>query len=95
VYGTVMTGRLAVPFDQVDAVVRAWEAERGAQVPGYVDQTVLLCDDGETVVAAIRFQDRESYMALADDPVQDEWWSARMAPCFSGEVSWLDGEWRR
>jgi antibiotic biosynthesis monooxygenase (ABM) superfamily enzyme len=94
-YGTVMTGRLAVPFEQVEAVVADWESQRGASLPGYVGQSVLRSDDGTTVVAAIRFRDRESYAALSDDPAQAEWWATRMQPCFDGEVTWTDGEWAR
>ncbi len=94
-YGTVMTGRRAVPFEQVDAVVRAWEAERGAALPGYLGQSVLRGDDGVTVVAAIRFEDRASYAALSDDPDQATWWAERMQPCFEGDVAWTDGEWTR
>jgi len=95
VYGTVMVGRLAVPFAEVDAVVRAWEEQRGSQMPGYVGQSVLLSEDGTTVVAAIRFADRASYQALGADPEQDVWWTTRMAPCFDGEVRWTDGQWMR
>lgn len=94
-YGTVMIGRLAVPFEEVDGVVRAWEAERGSSLAGYVGQQVLLSGDGDTVVAAIRFADRASYEALGEDPAQDEWWTTRMAPCFQGDVQWIDGDWMR
>jgi L-rhamnose mutarotase len=93
-YGTVMMGKLKVPFEQLDGAVRAWEAARGGDV-GFVDQSVLLSDDGATVIAAIRFADKESYARLADDPTQDEWWSTSMAPCFDGDVMWVDGEWKR
>ena len=95
VYGSVMIGRLAVPFADVEAVTRAWEAERGSVIAGYDGQSVLLGSDGVTVVAAIRFTDRASYEALGDDPEQDVWWSTRMAPCFEGDVQWIDGEWMR
>ncbi|MFN8147495.1 MAG: hypothetical protein U0R76_08525 [Candidatus Nanopelagicales bacterium] len=93
-YGTVMVGRLKVPVEQVEAVVAAWEADKGARTEGYVDQSVLESDDGATVVACIRFRDRDSYARLADDPEQDTWWSTSMAPLFEGDVSWVDGTWR-
>lgn len=93
-YGTVMIGRLAVPVEQVEAVVRAWEQDKGARTPGYLDQSVLAGDDGEQVVACIRFHDRDSYALLADDAEQAEWWSTSMAPLFVGEVQWIDGAWR-
>ncbi len=95
VYGSVMIGRLAVPFAEVEAITRAWEDERGRVVSGYDGQSVLLAADGRTVVAAIRFADKTSYESLGDDPEQDTWWSTRMAPCFEGDVQWIDGEWMR
>ena len=94
-YGTVMVGRLVVPFAEVDAITRAWEDERGSRLPGYLGQSVLLSEDGTTVVAAIRFADKASYDALGADPEQDAWWTTRMSPCFEGDVSWTDGQWMR
>ena len=94
-YGSVMIGRLAVSFAEVDSITRAWEEERGRALDGYEGQSVLLSDDGRTVVAAIRFTDKASYESLGDDPEQDTWWTTRMAPCFDGDVQWIDGEWRR
>ncbi len=93
-YGTVMTGRLTVPVETVESVVRAWEADKGARTDGYLDQSVLAGDDGTTVVACIRFRDRASYAALADDPEQADWWASSMAPLFDGDVTWVDGTWR-
>ena len=93
--GSVMIGRLAVPFADVEAITRTWEDERGSVVAGYEGQSVLLGTDGLTVVAAIRFADRASYEALGADPAQDVWWSTLMAPCFEGDVQWIDGEWMR
>jgi hypothetical protein len=93
-YGTVMVGRLRVPVEQVEAVVAAWEKDKGARTEGYLDQSVLAGDDGATVVACIRFRDAASYAALSGDPEQDVWWSSSMAPLFEGEVAWYDGTWR-
>ncbi len=93
-YGTLMIGRLAVPLEQVEQTVTAWEADKGARTPGYLGQSVLAGDDGQTVVAAIRFADAASYRALSDDGEQDTWWTTRMAPLFTGEVQWIDGTWR-
>ena len=92
-YGTVMIGRLAVPFEQVEAAVGAWAVDKGARTPGYLGQSALLADDGVTSVACIRFADEASYRALSDDPEQSAWWSDRMAPLFDREVQWIDGHW--
>ncbi len=93
-YGTVMIGALKVPVEQVEAVVAAWEKDKGARTEGYLDQSVLAGDDGSTVVACIRFRDQASYQRLADDEEQASWWSSSMEPLFDGEVRWVDGTWR-
>ena len=92
-YGSVMIGRLAAPIDKVQAVSKAWETERGAKLPGFVESVVLLGDDGVTVVLGARFKDKAAYEALAEDPDQDTWWSEQMAPLLHDDVQWIDGTW--
>lgn len=89
-YGTVMVATLEASVDEVRRVSQEWEAER--TVDGYLGEDVLVGDDGTTVVVVVRFESREKYMALADDPAQDEWWRTKMAPLL-GDVRWIDGEW--
>jgi hypothetical protein len=91
-YGTVMIARIAVPFEEVQAAVARWVAER--HVPGFQHEDILLADDGRTVVMSVFFDDEASYKALADDPVQAEWWEGLMSPMIDGEVQWIDGHWR-
>jgi hypothetical protein len=93
-YGTVMIGQLAAPIDKVEAVSKAWEEKKGASLAGFVSSTVLLADDGQTVVLCARFKDKASYEALAEDPDQDRWWTEEMAPLLETEVRWIDGTWR-
>jgi hypothetical protein len=93
-YGTVMIGRLAAPIDKVEAVSKQWEQEKGSTLDGFVDSSVLLGDDGTTVVVGVRFKDKASYQALSDDPDQDRWWSEEMAPLLADDVQWIDGTWR-
>lgn len=90
-YGTVMIARPAVSIDELRARENKWEAERARGV-GYVDQWVMAADDGR-VVMAVRFESKEKYLALADDPSQDEWWRNEMAPLLDGDPQWIDGEW--
>ena len=90
-YGTVMIGTLKGSLEDLRQVTKAWEAE--ANAPGYVGEDVLVGDDGSTVVACVRFESKERYLALADNPGQDEWWQTKMQPLFDGEVRWIDGEW--
>ncbi len=90
-YGTVMIAKPAVSLDEMRRRSEKWEAERGTTA-GYIDQWVMDADDGR-IVMAVRFESKEKYVALSDDPKQDEWWRTEMAPLLDGEPEWIDGEW--
>lgn len=92
-YGTAMVGTLAdgVNADAVKAEIKAWESDRN--VAGFISSHVLVADDGETIVNVAVFESKESYLALADDPAQDEWWQKHFAPLLAGEPRWIDGTW--
>lgn len=90
-YGTVMIATLKGSADALRAASKQWEAD--AEAPGYVGEDVLVADDGQTVVVAVRFASKEQYQALADDPKQDEWWRTVMQPLLADDVRWIDGEW--
>jgi hypothetical protein len=92
-YGTTMIGTLAdgVTVQQVEQELKAWEAER--RPPGFMSSHVLLGDDGKTVVNVAVFDSKDSYLSLADDPAQDEWWQKHYAPLLAGEPRWIDGSW--
>ncbi|HEU5008342.1 MAG TPA: hypothetical protein VFT67_15300 [Jatrophihabitantaceae bacterium] len=88
-----MIGKLAdgVSGDEIRAELQKWEKERG--VPGYQSAHVLIADDGKTIVNVAVFESKDAYLALADDPEQDEWWRTHMAPRLAGEPQWIDGTW--
>jgi len=92
-YGTTMIGTMAdgVSIEDVRSELKEWEAER--HPAGYVSSHVLVADDGKTVVNVAVFDSKESYMALADDPAQAEWWPKHYAPLLAGEPRWIDGSW--
>jgi hypothetical protein len=90
-YGTVMIAKLKGSLEDLRQVTKEWEA--AGIPPGYVGVDVLVCDEGETVVVAVRFESRDLYRKLADDPAQDEWWSTKMQPIVGDDVQWIDGEW--
>jgi antibiotic biosynthesis monooxygenase (ABM) superfamily enzyme len=91
-YGTVMIGRLAVPFEQLETSMRQWAVDR--KVPGFRHEEVMLCDDGVTVVMTVFFDDKASYTALADNAEQTQWWTEVARPMLDGDPQWLDGHWR-
>ena len=91
-YGTIMIGKLKTPGSGqvlVDAA-KKWEDRK---VDGFQGSYSLLSDDGSTVVSCVTFETKEKYLALADDPGQDEWWQSTMAPLLNGDPQWIDGEW--
>ena len=91
-YGTVMIGRLTAPFSEVEDSIRRWVQER--DVPGFDHEDIMLCDDGVTIVMSVFFTDEASYKALADDPVQAEWFENVALPMMEGDPQWLDGHWK-
>ena len=88
-----MIGKLAegVGKGDLEAELKAWERDR--KVPGFMSSHVLVTDDGKTVVNVAVFDSKASYLALADDPAQDQWWQTRMAPMLAGDPQWIDGDW--
>lgn len=92
-YGTTLIAKLAegATGDDVRAGLKQWETER--HVPGYQSGHILVGDDGRSVVNVVVFESKEAYLALADDPAQDEWWRTRMAPLLDGDPQWIDGTW--
>ena len=91
-YGTIMIATLKSPAtaQTLLAALRRWE-ERN--VSGYQGSYLLAGDGGDTVVSCVTFESKASYLALANDPTQDDWWTNDMAPLFEGDVKWIDGEW--
>jgi hypothetical protein len=91
-YGTVMIAKLKPgKIDDLISWVERWEEER--RVPGFVGESILLGDDGSTVVVPVRFESRDAYDRLGQDPTQDEWYQKIAADCLEGEVRWIDGSW--
>lgn len=92
-YGTTMIGTKAsgVTVDQIRDELKAWESQR--KVKGFVSSHVMVGDDDETIINVAVFDSKESYLALADDPEQDEWYQKHYAPLLAGEPKWIDGTW--
>lgn len=91
-YGTIMIGKLKTPGTG-DALVDAGKKWEERKVDGFQASYPLLSDDGTTVVSCVVFESKEKYLALANDPAQDEWWRTVMAPMLDGDPQWIDGVW--
>ncbi len=94
-YGTVMiaTAKPGAAEQMVEAT-RRWLRDRAPHIPGFVDEWVLVGDDGVTLVAAVKFATKEDYRKLADDSFQDAYWQEEYADRVEGEVRWVDGPWQ-
>jgi antibiotic biosynthesis monooxygenase (ABM) superfamily enzyme len=90
-YGTVMVGKLKGSAEDLRMAAKEWQAERN--VPGFVSSEALIGDDGTTIINVVKFTDKAAYVALADDPAQDEWWTTKMRPLLAEDPQWYDGEW--
>ncbi|MCH1405100.1 MAG: hypothetical protein L7U55_05850, partial [Candidatus Nanopelagicales bacterium] len=88
-YGTVMTAKLTVSFDEFEQAM----SDR-PNPPGFVRGSVMRADDGVTVVGAFIFESKEAYLALADNPDQAQWYGEVVAPMLDGEAAWIDGHWK-
>ena len=88
-YGTAM--RAKATAGNRDAVV-AMMGE-GLDAAGFHATYVLLPDDDENaVVAAVIFDDRDSYSANAHDPATETWYG-RFRALLEDDPEWTDGEW--
>lgn len=92
-YGTVMIGKLTsdTTAKALETTLQAWSSRERSD--GFVDANVLISDDANRVVIATRFASKEQYWALADNPDQDEWYRATLAPLLDGDPTWIDGTW--
>ena len=92
-YGTVMVGALKGSRGDVEQALADWQSQQAPGAAGFVDSGILVSDDGSTVAMFARFESKETYVALSDDPEQDRWYQSRLAPLLEGEPRWIDGEW--
>lgn len=90
-YGTVMIGKTHATSQQLLALTQDW-AEANGKKAGYIDGWVLSTDD-HRMVLAVRFESKEAYIKLADDPNQDTWWEQKLRPMLDEDPTWIDGEW--
>ncbi len=88
-YGTLMRARVT-PENRSALLALMGE---GAGAKGFQATHVLVPDEDEgTVIAAILFEDRESYSANAHDPATEEWYG-RFRALLEEDPGWTDGEW--
>lgn len=88
-YGTLMRATTA-PEKRETVVAMMGE---GASAKGFRATYVLLPDDDErTVIAAVVFDDPETYSANAHAPATEEWYG-RFRALLDADPEWTDGGW--
>jgi hypothetical protein len=88
-YGTLMRARVK-PGNR-DALVGAMS--EGGSAKGFKVTYVLFPDEHESeVVAAVIFDDEDSYRANAHDPATEEWYG-RFRALLEDDPEWSDGTW--
>lgn len=93
-YGTIAVATVSAGAQGTDVLgaVQRWLRERAPAVDGFVAESVLVADDGRTVMMTARVRDREAHERLGRDPAQQTFWSDYFAPLFI-DVRWVDGPW--
>ena len=90
-YGTV--AMCSVLPENTDKLVALAAAEDVLGIQGYLGTEIMVAENhANTVLMVVRFRDRESYVANADSPGQDERYREFRALMESDPV-WFDGEW--
>ena len=92
-YGTVANIRVKAGHeDGLKQLMQQWNAERKPKVQGAMSSYIFQLDSDplDWILVAL-FQDKDSYVANAEDPEQDKWFRQLMEH-LDGEPQWHDGE---
>ena len=92
-YGTVAHIRVKAGHgDELKGLMHDWNTERRPKVSGAMSGYLYQLDrDPQDWIMVALFQDKESYVANAEDPEQDQWFRKLMEH-LDGEPQWHDGE---
>ena len=90
-FGTI--GRMRPQAGQRDALIGMLSAPPGGVAAnGYRGSYLLKAEEGDELVVAVMYEDRDAYFAMVHDPQTDENFGRIMA-LLEEEPSWTDGEW--
>ena len=90
-YGTL--GRMRPKPGKRDELVALLRTPpSGAAANGYRSAFLLKADEGDDVVVAMMYEDKDAYTAMVHDPQTDANFGTIME-LLEGEPTWTDGEW--
>jgi len=91
VYGTL--GRMKVKPGKVDDVVgHLKNPPSGEARKGYRGAYLLVADEGEEVVVAVMYEDKDAYFTMVHDPATEANYP-KLLELLEDEPTWTDGEW--
>ncbi|MBI2305641.1 MAG: hypothetical protein HYU86_12955 [Chloroflexi bacterium] len=92
-YGTVARIRVKTGQESVlIAKLQQWNKERKPKVKGAIAGYLFRLDsDPQDMIMVAVFQDKDTYLANADDPEQDRWYR-EMRQHLEADPIWQDGE---
>lgn len=90
-YGTL--GRMTPQAGKREELIALLGAPpSGAAADGFRGAYVLKADEGEDVLVAVMYEDKEAYVAMVHDPQIDANFG-KIVALLEGEPAWTDGEW--
>jgi heme-degrading monooxygenase HmoA len=91
VYGTL--GRMTPKAGTRDELIAMMSSPpTGSAANGYRGGYVLEADEGDDVVVAVMYDDKDAYFAMVHDPQTDENFG-KIMELLEGEPTWTDGDW--
>ena len=90
-YGTL--GRMKPkPGKRDELVAMLSTPPGGAAAQGFRGAYLLKADEGDEVVVAVMYEDKDAYVAMVHDPQTDANFG-KIMELLEDEPSWTDGEW--
>jgi heme-degrading monooxygenase HmoA len=91
VYGTL--GRMTPKAGKRDELIAMTSRPpNGEAANGYRSGYVLKAEEGDDVVVAVMYDDKDAYFAMVHDPQTDENFG-KIMELLEREPTWTDGEW--
>lgn len=89
-FGTL--GRMTPKPGKLDELIAHLNDPEAAERNGYRGSYVLVSEEGENVVVAVIYEDRDSYFAMVHEPKTDANYQ-QLLTLVEGEPTWTDGTW--
>lgn len=89
-FGTL--GRMKAKPGRLEELKAHLNDPESAAMPGYRGSYLLVAEEGDEVVVAVMYEDKDSYFAMVHEPKTDGNYR-RLLTLVEGEPTWTDGDW--